>query len=68
MQRCAALVVADADIGAAADEERRRLDPANAGGEMERRLAGRVAGINFGSSGSSVRELNTNASCCVLTS
>ena len=29
------------------DEERRRLDPAKTGGEVERRLAGRVAGIDL---------------------
>ena len=47
IQWCAALVVADADIGAAAHQERRRLDPAKTGGEVERRPAGRVAGIDL---------------------
>ena len=47
IQRCVPVVVADADIGATADEERRRLDAAKTGGEVERRLAGRVAGIDL---------------------
>ena len=41
------MVVADADIGAPAHEERRRLDPAKTGGEVERRPPASVAGIDL---------------------